>query len=463
MKPKRVLLIAYYFPPIGGSGTQRPVKFVKYLPQFGWQPYVITTDRPYGGGAEGRDETLLADIPPDVQVWRVPTPQPQPVKRLAQWVNWCGAAEADIPTSIEVAENADRPRRTSLGKQIRHIILSPLLAIQNPPIDPALYWSLRIVPMARRLILHEQIDAVLTTAAPWSALLAGRLLQRLTRRPWVADFRDPWTDNNVVYFPTPAQHKLNTQVERYLINRANAVVSVTEPWVAALRRKASMSMANKPFVLIPNGWDRDDFPNLSTKQVGLSLPESVDGHIVFLHSGNTHKGELSPLLKALDQLAADRIDLGRLRFHFVGYVHPEERVRIHNSPHVQLFQLDIDRVPHNVALHLMRNAHVLLLLRKGTDGLPGKTFEYMVAGRPVLVIGAKDGVAGQLVRECGIGCAVDADDISGLSHILLQIAMRYRQFVTDNYRPEWVTINRFERRALANKLAETLDWVIRHT
>ncbi len=74
---RKVLVIAYYFPPIGGSGTQRPVKFVKYLPQFGWQPYVISTDRPYGDGSEGRNETLLADIPTDVQDWRVPTPEPQ--------------------------------------------------------------------------------------------------------------------------------------------------------------------------------------------------------------------------------------------------------------------------------------------------------------------------------------------------------------------------------------------------
>ena len=459
---RKILFIAYYFPPIGGSGTQRPVKFVKYLPELGWQPYVITTDAVYGGGAEGRDETLLADISPDVRVWRVPTPQPQPVNRLAQSVGWRSAAKQD--GQMELASEGTGgsvPPPPSLTKRTRRAILSPLYLIQNPPIDPALYWFLRIVPLARRIIRQEQIDVVMTTVPPWSALLTGRLLQRLTGRPWVADFRDPWTDNTFTYFPTPAQHRLNRRLERHLIDRADAVISVTEPWVKGLQSKVSTSKNNKPFVLIPNGWDQDDFPDLAAVEAGLPAPESSDGRIVLLHPGSAYQGEPLPLLEALDRLAADGANLDKLRFHFVGYMHPEDQARITTSPQSGLFRLDPDRVPHDEALRLMRNAHVLLLLlRKGPDASSGKIFEYMMAGRPVLAIAARDGVAGRLVRSCWIGCAVDPDDIDTLATVLKQIAEDYGQFVEHSFQPAWSDIDEYERRSLTGKLAKVLNRTI---
>lgn len=460
---KRVLIIAYYFPPIGGSGVQRPAKFVKYLPDFGWQPYVITTDRPYGDDSQGYDPTLLADIPPDVQVWRVPTPQPQPVYRLARWVGWRSAAVQSPGTvTTLVATTGAEPTgvtRPSLTARIRHALLAPLYLIHNPPVDPALYWSLRLVPLARRIIQQEQIDVVLTTVPPWSALTAGRLLQKLTGRPWVADFRDPWTDNSFIYFPTPTQHRVDQWLERHLLDHADAVISVTAPWVAGLQQKATAKATKKPFILIPNGWDRDDFPDLAESQVGLPAPTSVDGRIVLLHPGSAYRGEPLPLLAALDRLAADGIDLERLRFHFVGYMHPADRASILDSPHSRLFQLDAARVPHDEALRLMRNAHILLLLRKGPDASSGKIFEYMVAGRPVLAIGAKDGVAARMVRECGIGWAVDAMEPDELALALQRIVSEYSEFVAQTFRPDWRAIDCYERRTLTRRLAMVLDKV----
>lgn len=454
----KVLIIAYFFPPIGGSGTQRPVKFVKYLPELGWQPYVISTTQAYGGGAEGTDDTLLADIPSDVQIWRVPTPELQPVNRLAQWVGWKSTAASTGPSMTSTAtSDGGVSSRLPLATRVRRAILSPLNLIQNPPVDPALYWSLRIVPLARRIIQQEQIDVVLTTVPPWSALLAGRLLQQLTGRPWVADFRDPWTDNTFIYFPTPTQRRIDERLERHLIDHADAVISVTAPWVAGLRQKASTAAANKPFALIPNGWDRADFPGLAETQTGLPAPASVDGRIVLLHPGSAYQGEPLPLLAALDRLAADGIDLERLRFHFVGYLHPADRASILHSPHSRLFQLDAARVPHDEALRLMRNAHVLLLLRKGRDASSGKIFEYMVAGRPVLAIGAKDGVAEQMVRASGIGRAVNPGDEEDLVSVLRQMVADYHKFAAKVWRPNWAEIEKYERRSLTGDLAETLN------
>lgn len=464
MTIRKVLLIAYYFPPIGGSGTQRPAKFVKYLPEFGWRPYVISTDRPYGDGAEGRDETLLANIPAGVSVWRVPTPQPQPVQRLARWVGWqprqatATAATIGAPTGSSGPTAAVLP----LSTRLRRALLAPLYLVQDPLVDPALYWALRIVPLAREIIRREQIDVVLTTVPPWSALIAGALLRRLTSRPWVADFRDPWTDNEFTYAPTPRRRRFDEFLERRLLDAADAVISVTPPWLEGLRRKTRR--ADKPFVLIPNGWDRDDFPDLTAVRAGLPPPASADDRIVLLHPGSAYRGEPLPLLAALDRLAAEGVALDRLCFHFIGYVHPEDRQAIAASPYAHLFRLDPQRVPHDEALRLMREAHVLLLLlRKGPGASSGKIFEYMVAGRPVLASGAPDGVAGQMVRACGIGRVVAPEDVGEMAYVLRQIITDYDRFAAEVYRPNWVEIAKYERRSLAGDLARTLNGVCERT
>jgi len=456
---RKVLFIAYYFPPIGGSGTQRPLKFVKYLPQFGWQPYVISTDRPYGEGSEGRDETLLADIPSGVQVWREPTPQPQPVQRLARWVGWqSAAARADnLGTEGEVPLVSPE---LSFIKRVRRTLLAPLYLVEKPPVDAALYWALRIVPLARRIIEQEGIDVIFTTVPPWSALLTGALLRRLTGRPWVADFRDPWTDNTFTYFPTPRRRWLDERLERRLLNRADAVISVTVPWLQGLRRRAARSQRDKPFALIPNGWDQDDFPGLLAVAAGLAPPASNNGRIVLLHPGSAYQGEPLPLLRALERLGPQIRE--QLRFRFIGYLHPLDRAQIQQSPYANCFVLDSQRVPHPEALQLMSESHILLLLlRKGPGASSGKIFEYMVAGRPVLAIGT--GVAEQLVKQCGIGLAVHPEDADGLAAALRRAVEDYGGLVESYYRPNWVVIGGFERRVLAAKLAETLDTVRRHS
>lgn len=462
---RKVLLIAYYFPPIGGSGVQRPTKFVKYLPEFGWQPTVISTDCPYGDGIEGRDEMLLVDIPAPVRVWRVPTPQPRPVYRLAQWFRWRSAAVEAYRRGVTpppATVTPEEQRSPNPAARLRHAMLAPLYLIHNPPVDPALYWALRIVPLARQIIRWEQIDVVLTTVPPWSALLTGALLRRLTGRPWVADFRDPWTDNEFTYAPTPRRRRCDEFLERRLLDAADAVISVTPPWLEGLRRKTRR--ADKPFVLIPNGWDRDDFPDLAAVRAGLPPPTSADGRIVLLHPGSAYKGEPLPLLAALDRLAAEGMALDRLCFHFIGYVHPEDRQAILASPHARLFRLDPQRVPHDRALRLMRETHVLLLLlRKGPGASSGKIFEYMVAGRPVLASGAPAGVAGQMVQACGIGSVVAPEDVGEMARVLRQVITDYGRFAAEMYRPNWAEIAKYERRSLAGDLARMLNGVCERT
>jgi glycosyltransferase involved in cell wall biosynthesis len=447
----KVLFVAYNFPPINNSGVYRSAKFVKYLPAVGWQPYVLATDRV---PEEGLDETLLTDVPPDVPVWRVPTPCPRPVNRLAAWVGWKPATAPGREAVGGPNDNAAAPVRPLRATRLRRALLSPLYLVQDPLVDRALYWSLGIVPLARRIIREERIDVVLTTVPPWSALLTGALLQRLTGRPWVADFRDPWTDNKYIYFPSSTRRRFDERLERTLLARADAVVAVTEPLLQDLQAKVEGDGRARCFVVIPNGWDADDFPDGRQPLAdGTARPET-GGRVILLHPGSTYRGEPLPILDAVEQMPAQPEIVQRLKFQFVGYMHPADQARVTRSPHAALFELEPERIPHVDALRRMREAHVLLLFCTAPAASSGKIFEYMVSGRPVLTIST--GVAADLVREAGIGCVVPPQDGDALARILKQIALDYAGFVAEYYRPRWDVIERFDRRRLARQLSEVL-------
>lgn len=446
----KVLFIAYYFPPTNGSGVYRSIKFVKYLPSFGWHPYVITTDRVPN---HVLDHTLLADIPPEAQVWRLPTPRPRPVKGLARRIGW-KPKPAELATAPAAVQ--DRPQlassRPSLARRLRRAVLAPFALVEHPPVDDQLYWSLWIVPVVRHIIEKEKIDLIFTTAAPWSALLSGSLLQRLTGRPWIADFRDPWTDNPLVYFPTRMRRHFDQWLERTLLDQPDAVVTVTGPLLENLHAKVRGKRGDRPFVLIPNGWDSDDFSH-------NAISRAADEHkVVVVHPGSAYRGEPIPLLRALERLSAQGRISDRLRFRFIGYMHPQDRNQLATSPLGECFQIQTNRIPHPDALRLMRQAQVLLLLCGTPQVSSGKVFEYMAAGRPVLAIAT--GVAADLVRRSGIGCVVKPDDHASLARRLHTIAVDYEGFVKEFYQPDWEVINQYERKILTGRLASLFDALV---
>ncbi|MER2511531.1 MAG: glycosyltransferase [Nitrosomonas ureae] len=454
MKTRKVLFIAYHFPPIGGSGVQRPAKFVKYLPQFGWQPYVIAADQ---DEVQGTDTTLLADIPSVVPVWRVSTPRPQPVKRLAKFVGWQSVPGLGPAESFGFAPGRATSPGLSLAKRLRRAILSPLTLVENPLIDDKLYWSLRIVPLARRIIRQENIDAILTTSPPWSPALAGALLQELTGRPWICDARDPWTDNSFTYHNTGLRHRFDRLAENRVLQHAAAVVSVTEPVLDMLKEKVFQKDRAKPFLTIPNGFDRDDFVD-GYVDVG-DMPVRERHRITFLHPGQAYQGVILPLLAALEQLRYNENLVERLFFHFVGHIHPADVQAIRNSAFSHLFSLDLERIPHPDAIALMKAADVLLLLlRGGPEASSGKVYEYMATGVPALAIAS--GVGADLIHRSGIGCAIDPDNIVRLAQILGQIAQDYDSFRRQFYHPDAEYISQYDRRMVTKQLANLLDHVV---
>jgi glycosyltransferase involved in cell wall biosynthesis len=455
---RSVLMIAYVFPPLGGSGVQRTAKFVKYLPRQGWRPLVVCGDNPlvFAGSL---DETLLAEVPPEVRVWRrrfiTPWGWRGPIKRLF------GIPGMPFLPAYMRVQPAAAPKRSvreraslNAGLAVLRTLAVPLGPFERPPIDMAIYWAMSIVSLCRQIIREQQVDAIYSTAPTWSAHLAAWYLKRATGLPWVADCRDPWTRS--FYYPGNGWRQgVDKRAERGIMRAADRVIGVTPSETQGLRELAPGRQASD-FLTIENGYDPSDLHEGPDARAAQRAREP--GRVVLAHVGKPYDGTLLPFLRALEQLGAAG---ARLTVRFVGGIAQQEEAWLAEhriTPKVEVAQ----RVAHAAAVAEMQMADALLLpIGDGPSWkahLPGRLFEHMASGTPILLVG-QEGEASDLVRASGTGWVVPAGDQEGLVSALGLLAAAPDEFRARCYRPDREVIARYQRPALTSRLAAVLDEV----
>lgn len=447
--PGRVLVVTYYFPPVGGVGVQRTLKYVTYLPRWGWQPVVVAPRDP---GSPIRDESLMAEVRPDLEIHRSLSLEPSRARRaLSNRLGGRGSAVAEKSTADQPARR--RGRLDSLAR-------SPLLlgaslwsrvweAILFP--DEAVAWFPFGARSGRRVARTSSIDVVYSTSPPISAHLVAGMVKRATGKPWVADFRDPWVGNSFAAHSSGIKQRLSRRTERWIVERADRVVlaveELQEMFVARYPR-----MAHK-FVCIPNGYDLSDL-------AGLEPAPPQPGRFVVLYAGSLYRPhELEAFLLGVERLVARRPDLRqRLRVEFVGRANEENRrlAETYTAPHrigdVVSFE---GFVPRREALARMAGADALLQLMPAEPGasmfVGGKLMEYLAFGRPILAV-MPPGEGRRLVESVPVGRSADVEPES--------IAAALERLVDDPppLGPADPT-GRYDRVNLAGELAGLLDQV----
>lgn len=446
-----VLIIAYIFPPLGGSGVYRTAKFVKYLPQFGWRPLVVCGSDPEPF-ATGVDPSLLAEIPPKVTVVRFPHVSARGPRRLVKrWLAQPAAPASAVRAasgSPALVHSQTSPGRA--GRAVRTInrLLAP---VEFPPIDDALYWALRIVPPCLRLIRQHEVQVILTTSFPYTDHLAGLLLHRLTGLPWVADFRDPWSQNAAVQL-TGWRHQVDVRTERQVLRTATRIVGVTPSYTAGLHVLVPQRSLDH-FVTIENGYDEDDFGHDA-----VATPPDRDGGVVLAHVGHIYPGTAIPFFELmLHQVGL----LPGLRLRLVGDLPAPEAAWLANHSTAGWLETR-RRCAHGEAIMEMSAANVLLLLLADNCGwygnYPGKLFEYLRAGRPILLVGP-DGDAARLLAASGTGCRLPLERPAEAVSMLSQLVADPDGFRQRWFRPDPQVVAGYERRALTARLAALLDQV----
>lgn len=387
----RLLVVTYYFPPSGGAGVQRPLKWVRYLPDANVEPVVLTVRE---GAYPHLDRGMTADVPPGVVVERTPAPDP-----FGVYGRMTGRSrdEAVAARTGRVGESARPAER--LARWARANVFVP---------DARVGWVPFALARAHRILRERPIDVVLTTGPPHSAHLVGRALRR-QGLPWIADFRDPWTEIHYhdALARTGAAQRLDARLEQSVLRTADAVVTVSDPLREALTAKG----ARGPVVTIRNGFDPADF---------AGPPEPVQTDRFEVAYVGTLYGVPTTLLDAVARLR-QRGGLEHASLHVIGSVpdglHAAAEARglggmLHVTP----------AVPHAEAVRAMQRAALLLLTVEpwsyADAVVPGKTFEYLASGRPTLALGPPEGEAARILARTGGGQTLAHGDVDAVAELL---------------------------------------------
>lgn len=430
---KKVLIITYYWPPSGGSGVQRWLKFVKYLPEFGWEPYVFTPENP---SFAIRDESLLADVPPSAEVLKLPIWEPYDAFIRLSALTGNPTREVK-PTGLAGGGGSLFQRVTTW---IRGNLFIP---------DPKRFW---VKPSARFLtdfVKDNQIGTVVTTGPPHSIHLIGyRLKKNVPSLRWVADFRDPWSEWGLLDSLRAGglARGIHRQMEAKVLKLADELITITPFYV-----RQFSALASRHVHLITNGFDEDDFSDL----------EHIPSHrFVIRHVGIVNERcNPRPFMRALRQLAEGNVEFKRhVRLEFIGEVHPRFRADVGGDPLLSGLTDFTPNLPFKALIPRYGDASLLLLVLHGykdAEGyMPGKLFEYLATGIPVIGIGPVDGDAARLLKESQAGEMIAAGDTAAITHYLLTAFDAWKQGVSR--KPMDDAVKKYSRRALTRALTEIL-------
>ncbi len=437
---KRVLIITYYWPPSGGSGVQRWVKFAKYLPENGWQPVIYTPENPE---LTAVDKTLVAEIPPEAEIVKTRILEPYGIYRRLM-----GKGSTTDLKTLTASAGKDEVNPINGQKKSWKQRLSLFIRGNFFIPDPRVLWVGPSVRFLKNYLKEHPVDAVVTTGPPQSMHLIGLRLSKATGLPWLADFRDPWT--KMFYFKHLGLSKWadrkHHELERAVLDGATKVIAVSP-----LVQEEFKTMTKTPVELITNGFDEEDFK----KDFELDENFNITHTGLFASDGNPET-----LWKVLsDKCRTDEGFRRALRIRLVGKTDKAIIDSIENaglSPNLK----DFGYQDHETAVREQLNASVLILpLRKEPEYravLPGKLFEYLASRRPVLGIGQTDGAMAAIVRETGAGVVYDWDEEK---KIKAWIDYCWEEFKNDELKDNECDISRFTRRRLTAALVAQLNQI----
>lgn len=412
---KKLLMVAYFFPPVGGlaaAGSQRTLKFAKYLLREGWDPVVLTVREDAYEDYLDLDSTLLDRVPPEVKVVR--TSVIRWLTRLLELKNRLGAKPGGGENSHSSASASNHEGQTVDVKTKYQKIKDSISDLFEIP-DGEIGWLLPAVFAGLRAVHREGIGVIYSTGKPWTAHLVGLVLKKMTGRPLVTDFRDPWMTNPFREEGSALKNRLETFLEKKVIEGSDVVITNTialrEEFINRFPRQA-----REKFIALLNGYDPDDFPIVPVSKKHPADP-FVLAHTGFLYGRRDPRHFLEALALFLKSA---RVDRDKIKVVFVGSVElPYDLSHYLNSCGLEHVVTLIPHLPYQESLQYLINASALLLLQPGTETqVPSKLFEYVALGKPILAISPRQGATWTLVAEEEIGYPVDPDDIEIITSAL---------------------------------------------
>ncbi|MDD4606732.1 MAG: glycosyltransferase [Patescibacteria group bacterium] len=422
---KKVLIISYFFPPSGGGGIQRTLKFIKYLPKFNWQPFVLTSHQK---GYCHLQKEEANQISKNIKIKRTLCP-------FYKFLTFPGFSKPNLKNFL------------------LRILKWPLLFFIP---DQFMGWTLTSRLAGLKSILEEKIDLIYTTGPPFSTHLLGNFLKKKTHLPWVADFRDSWVTNQ--HLPQNIIFKIQRQIlkiyEKKVVQRADMIVCNTEPMRQDFIQRYSHIKQDK-FVTITNGFDSEDFANLKSKIKNAKFTLTYTGSFAGLQTPKF-------FVQALKKLIIDQPDFKKnLLVQFIGNFSQDEQNLFQQPVFKNIVQV-IPETNYLSTLKYQRQADVLLLILsistdQGGDKIYcGKMFEYLNQPNPILTLVPQPSISADLIKNLQAGPVVEFNNIQGIQQAILNL---YQQWQNDTLIRHLPTnkIKKFDRRYLTQHLSQIFD------
>lgn len=427
---KKALVIAYFFPPLGGSGVQRTLKFVKYLPESGILPIVSTVN---GGHNFAHDESLLDEVPREVKVYRSSSLETLWLREVVEKIaSLRGAKKAETEETDEKPndqtqdplKNSEEPNtpaptpsespRRSLKQRVFEFI-DNYLFIPDSKVRWLPFGFLKSLQVARR----EQVDYIFSSSYPYTVHVIALLVHKFYRKPWIADFRDPWVGNKAMQKELPFRIKLDAWLERKVVENARYVLNVT-PALTEMYQNRYPEYAYK-MITITNGFDPADFQEIT------EIPQEK---FTLIHTGIIAENyDMDTFTEGVGRFLTQHPEAGNnFQALFIGYVPPQHEERMKSR--LQDTVVFKPYMRHKDVLNYLAGAQLQFMTfdRSVDIAYSGKLFDYIGIGKPVLGL-LPEGIAAKLIRERDLGRVVALEDPEGLAQA---VSVYYEAWLAQN-------------------------------
>ena len=426
----KVLIITYYWPPSGGAGVQRWLRFAGYLPSYGWEPVILTVDPQYASYPQ-RDESLVKEVPSSTEVIR--TKSSGGIFSAYRFLT----GSREIPYGGFVNED-DPGFLQRFSRFIRGNFVLP---------DARKGWNRHALKKAEEIIKSGNIQAVITTSPPHSTQLTGLKLKKTLNIKWIADLRDPWSE--IYYsrrmYQTSLARKINLSMEKKVLNAACRVICTCNATANLFRSKLSDDQPPEKIITVTNGYDPDDFNAVHPG------PESFTITYLGTFSGDYDAETLSG---AIDYFTLH--DSGTINLRFIGKTDSRTERLFRNRENLNLEI--IPYVEHARAMEYLAGSAALLLVvpsrGKEDEMIPGKLFEYLASKRRIIALGPEDSDVADILRKTGGGKIFSRNDSEELGKYLISLHNDFKNGIFEIMPSGLVE---YSRPALAAKIAAVLN------
>ena len=427
---KKVLIITYYWPPAGGPGVQRVLKFAKYLPQFGWEPIVLTVQN---GEYPAIDESLINEIPEKCKVFKTNSLEPSNLYKKLTGIK----ENQRIPVAVLAENNLNWKKKIANWTRLNLFIP-----------DAKIGWKPFAVKKGKEIINEFNPDLIFSSSPPPTVHLIAKSLQKSSGLKWIADLRDPWTD--IYYYTNLKKNKIATTLDKKfelsVLKSADKLCTVSNDLVNIFKSKDS----GLDIEVITNGFDHDDLPKFSSNDKHKKFTIAYAGKLNNQQNPNNLWKALQKLIKTQKSFSDN------FQMIFMGNF-SEAIFNSISEHHLESFLINKGYISHGEALENLQKSHIKLILIPDTNKnkgiITGKLFENIATGGYIMGIGSKDGDAAQILRETGAGDAFNYTD--NLEKIITDLYNKWRDGI--NSEIDISKIEKYSRKNLTQSLVKIFE------